>query len=124
MNTQINEVLTKMRNKLNGEAAWESLDATGGAAGELEAENVSEANEKVDTYLLDCVEALMGEYDIEEEDAWDFVFSVADMAAEEGLLPELPEEEDTDEALINWLGKAGTVGFKALVLQAAGDQAE
>ena len=125
MNTQINEVLTKMRQKLAGEAAWESLEgSTGGAAGELGAENMSEANEKVDTYLLDCVNAMMDEYEVEEGDAWDFVFSVADMASEEGLLPELPEETASDADLINWLGKAGTIGFKALVLQAASDAAE
>lgn len=129
MNTQINEVLTKMRKQLTTESAWgpESqaapTDVSQGEAGTLGAENFSPANDQVDAYLTDCVDALMDLYDIDESDAFDFVFSVADVAMEEGLLTELPDEEDGDDALSAWLGKAGTIGFKAMVLQAANESA-
>lgn len=129
MKSQVVESLKKIRKNLATESAWgpegnkDVSDVGQGEPGDLGAENYSEAGDNVDTYLVDCVDALISMYDVEEEEAWDFVFTVAAMAAEEGLLPELPEDEASDEDLTDWLGKAGTTGFKAMVLQSAAEMA-
>jgi len=112
--------LSKVRKALN-----ETLDSeAGGEAGDLGAANLSVAAERVDAFLTDVVESLMAEYEIDEEEAFDFVVSIADAMAESGEMPEMPAEDDEDDLQSEWLGAATTSGFASVVLEIAAESAE
>jgi hypothetical protein len=120
MDERVVEGLSKVRKALN-----ETIDSeAGGEAGDLGAVNLSVAAERVDAFLTDVVESLMAEYDVDEEDAFDFVVSVADAMAEAGELPEMPAEDDEDDLQSEWLGAATTSGFAAVVLEVAAESSE
>lgn len=78
----------------------------------------------LDAYVDDVVQALLDAYELDVEDAVGFVLELAEVFAEEGVLPPFPDEEDPAEMRSAWLGKAKSVGFAAEVLQAASEAAE
>lgn len=129
------EWLKKVRRTLKEEAAWSHASAEPVAEDEAgkhdDAEVQAEAdeedgniNDQIDMLLSGIVDALLEEYDLDEEEAFDFVLDVADVAAEEGMLPYLPDEDASDEELAAWYGQATTAGFTDMVLEAASDSAE
>lgn len=120
MDEQVVRGLSRIRKALS-----ETLDSEeGGAPGDLGAVNLPVASERVDAYLSDLVDALLAEYDIDEDDAFAFIMSVADSLAESGEMPEMPSEEDEDDLQSEWLGMATTSGFAATVLEVAAEAAE
>lgn len=129
MNAEMNHLLEQMRTQLkteaesDGEEAWgpesEPEDTDDGEPGEGGAENENNVSDAFDMYISDMVDDLMEKYELDEDGALDFVFSTADDLAAEGKLPEIPSEEDDAKGLAVWLGKAGSLGFERMVLDAA-----
>lgn len=93
------------------------------AAGELDALNDTTIADDVDAYFNEMIDQLTANYDVSDDEAMDFIFDVADEMAEEGLLPEMPDDDD-DEALAAWLGTAKTAALHIHVAEAARESAE
>jgi hypothetical protein len=104
-------LLTKVRQKL--ETAW---SPEGEEPGEGSASNSSDAEDVLDLYLDAIVERLLEEFEISEDDAYDFVFACADELAEEEDLPEMPDDAASDQDVAVWVGQAKTLGFVGYVL--------
>lgn len=85
-----------------------------GEAGEGGAENVSDINDTLINYMLDIAAGIADEYDLDADNAVDYVFDAADAIAEEGSLPFIPDEEDL-AGTAEWLGKAKMLGFGDMV---------
>ena len=126
MTPQINAVLDEIRLRLENAFGPELANATTddshntGAAGEGEAENVSDIGDSFDQYLNDMISSLETA-GFDEDTAIGLVFDVADELAEEGLLPPFPEDDSTDQMLAAWLGKAKSVGLQARVIEASNE---
>jgi len=90
--------------------------------GEFGAPNADPIVDRVDAYLWDIVDSLTTAYEVDEDDALDFVLGVADDMAAEGSLPELPDENAPTSLQAEWLGVASTSGFGNMVLQAAAEE--
>ena len=132
MRSDLTSKLEQLRKKLTeGEEAFgpdsdgsvNSADAEDDAAGEGGADNVSPIDALVDEYIGSIVDSMLEEYDIEAEEATDFVLAVAEDLAEDGTLPPVPDYDDEANAAI-WLGKAKSVVLHDLVLAAADAGAE
>jgi len=130
MNTQVNKVLSQLRNYLSEEAAWgpdsevDETQVSAGEPGELGAQNYATTEDKVDALFAEIIDAMMLEYEVDEETVLEFIFQVAMDAAEEGILPEFPEDDAPESDLLDWYGKAVGVSFKSMVLDAAAESAE
>lgn len=138
MNTELNELLDQMRLHLQtkphlhedeGEEAWgpdsdAEGDTSGSKAGLSGAENSSNIWDAFDLFVGDIIDDLIEKYSIDDGEALDFILSVADDLATEGKMPPVPEEEDGDQAVAQWLGVAGSMGFERMVLDAAIESAE
>lgn len=133
MYAQMNTLLEQMRTQLKaeaegGEEAWgPDSDARGpgvGEPGESGAENEPDVWAAFDMYIGDIVDDLTEKYELDEDEALDFVFTIADDAVEDGLLPEIPDENADEQAVAVWLGKAGSAGFERMVLDAAIEASE
>lgn len=127
---EMNSVLDELRVQLMGEGqeAWgpDSVvqgDTSGGKSGELGAENSSNIWDAFDFYVGDMVDDLTELYELSDDDALDFIFTVADDLAAENKMPEIPDGDD-EKAVARWLGVAGSMGFERLVLDAAEAEAE
>lgn len=92
-------------------------------AGEGGADNAPAGVDAFDNYVLSIVASILDEYEMDEEEALDYVFYVADGLAEDGDLPPIPEDEDP-QTNAEWLGKAQTMLFGELVLAALEAEAE
>lgn len=129
INEQVLDLLTKIRHKVSArmEAAWgpeavgqpSGTSATLAEPGELEADNPTDANDAWNMYMINIVERLVAEFDMDQDDAVDFVFDCADELAEEGDLPVVPEDDASDQDVSLWLGTAQSIGFGGYVLAAA-----
>jgi hypothetical protein len=95
-------------------------DATygGSEGGTLGAYNKTPVQSEMDAYILDIKDGLLQHFEIEPEDgksehdvALDYVFDCADDLAEEGELPEFPDDDASDEEVIAWLNAAKSMGF-------------
>lgn len=102
---------------IGGASAREAEAGAGGAV------NPSDVGDTLDIYLSDIASILEIEYDMDDEDALQFVFSAADEMADEGLLPEMPEDEAEDEEIALWLGTAKTARFGSYVVAKAREMA-
>jgi hypothetical protein len=117
MTPQINEVLKQIHRKLETEAAWgpevPPVDEPGshysGAPGDGGAENETDIEDAVDFYFDNIVDRLTQEFGMSDEEGMDLIYSVADDMADEGMIPPMPGEEDDEEAVAAWLGKAKSV---------------
>lgn len=128
MNAEMNHLLEQMRTQLaEGEEAWgpnsDAKTGSEGEPGELGAENENNIWDAFDLYIGDMVDDLTEKYELDDDDALDFIFSVADDLAEDGKLPEIPVGDD-EKAVALWLGKAGSFGFERMVLDAAEEEAD
>jgi len=120
MTSKVNAVLEEIRSKLEEQVAMHS----DGSAGAGEAENVTDIEDAFDLYLTGIMDALLADFDISEDDAMDFMFSVFDALAEEGMLPPFPDETAPEDQVASWLGTAKSVGAAMHVQQAAEEAAE
>lgn len=121
MNTQINSMLVQIRNRLN-ESAWgpeisapnsDGFDA--GEAGELGAKNYNDISDALDKYIMGMVDNLMVQYECTDDEAVDMVFNAIDSLASENKIPEMPEENASDDEVAIWIGKAVTSGLQRMV---------
>lgn len=115
MQSKISQQLEQLRKTLSEQAEGESV--ADGEAGEGGAENVSDVNDNFYAYIDGIVGSILDEYDVDEEEAVDYVFAVADDLAQAGDLPEIPAEDDL-VGTAEWLGKASSMLFGELVLAA------
>lgn len=115
MNVEINKLLGTVRSGLM------EAEKVGGS---LAADNESDVWEAMEGLMNEVLDALVADYDNSEDEFLDLIFMVADDLAAEGKLPAFPEDDASDEAVAEWLGKARTVGFTKCVLKAAQEQAE
>lgn len=126
MRKDIQERLEALVSKMTeGEEAWgptSDVSDDESAAGEGGAENVSTIDNAFDSYILGIVASILEEYELDEEEAIDYVFYVADDLAEQGELPTIPEGEDPQETA-EWLGKAQSMLFAELVMAALESEA-
>jgi hypothetical protein len=117
MNVEINKSLDALRLKVEAEEAEAE-------PGEGEAENPSDAWNAMESYLNEVLDALLADYEMTDDEALDFVFSVADDLAAEGKLPEFPDDNAEETSVSEWMGKATTMGFQQEVMKAAEAEAE
>jgi len=131
MNAQMSELLEQMKTQLVAEEpAWgpNSVVSTDhdddGEPGESGAENSSDAMDAFDLYLSSILDALLDQYEADEDEALDFVFAVAEEMTDAGTLPEIPDDDEAPAAVVAWVGKAKTAGFLAAVMAAAEESGE
>ena len=129
MNARVNGLLENIRKNLDEDPAFgpEQPGVVAGSHGDSQpgeggADNIPDTEDALDKYLNGCIESVVDECSVAEDDAIDFVFGVADELAEKGKLPEMPDEDADDEDIALWLGKANTIGFQQVVLKAARDE--
>lgn len=119
----VSQHLSAIRKALGEAEAIEPISSEANPQpGEFGAPNADPAVDRVDAYLWDIVDSLTTAYEVDEEEALDFVLSVAEDLAADGTLPELPDEEAPAGLQAEWLGVATTSGFGNLVLQAAAEE--
>ena len=131
MRADLTEKLDLLRKKIlseQGEEAYgpegvDSVNDTGSEAGEGGADNKSPVDGLVDEFIASLVDTMLENYDVQEEDAFDFAFGVFDDLAADGTLPELPDYGDEKTAAL-WLAKAKGMNVVGLVLAAAEAAAE
>lgn len=131
MNRQLNTALRRIRLHLESEgddvvAHGPSVGAeVGGAAaataqaGTGEAENPSTVSDTLDFYLAEIADLLTMEYDMSEDASFNFVFSAASALAKDGLVPEIPGDNASDDEIAIWMGQAKTCHFAGQVLARA-----
>lgn len=119
--------LEALRKRLSEqEEAWGpdsevETDHETGEAGEGGAENVSDINDTLIDYMLSIAGSVYENFDVDEDEAIDFVYDVADQLGEDGTLPFIPEEDDL-AGTATWLGTAKMMGFGELVFSLAENQ--
>jgi hypothetical protein len=88
--------------------------------GEDDAEEMTVSDE-MGEYIDEIIDLLLADYDVTDDEAWEFISSViADFESEEAL-PAYPEEEASDEEIQAWLDAAKEVGLADAVMSAAND---
>jgi len=95
-----------------------------GEAGDLGAVNISPEQDKLDAYLIGIADVLVQEFEIENDDALEYVFQKAEAMAESGDLPPMPGEESGDQEVSEWIGAAQSWGFSSYVLKQAEAEAD
>lgn len=121
MQTELNAKLAALRKRLSeNEEAWGpdselETDHAEGQAGEGGAENVSDVNDVFDNFILGILDSVLAEYDMDEDEAIEYVFDVAASLEEDGTLPPIPDDEDL-AGTAEWVGKAASMGFGEMVL--------
>lgn len=136
MTPAVNNLFDKIRLQLEGDLEEMGLlgldddeedddeeDDEEAEGGDLGASNPSDALDAFEAYIGGIADGLMAEYEIDEDDAVDFVLDIADDMADAGMLAELPDVEDS-KALALWIGQAQSVGFGVEVMAAADEDAE
>jgi hypothetical protein len=134
MNAQINGVLEQIRVKL-AESAWggpglpsmppdaSPMPPTAGAPGSASMTS-TEVEDALDMYLSGMVDSLMNQYDATDEEAADTVFAAIDQAVADGKLPELPDDDASEQEVSLWVGKATLARLQHLVNEYARNNAE
>jgi len=114
------DILDRIRMELENDLAEMTVGGTAAGdeamAGNSGAENPTDANDAFNMYLDSILDAILDSTDMSEEGAVNAIFDAAEMAAEEGDMPPMPEEDSSDDEISIWLGKAKTVGFARVVL--------
>lgn len=127
MTPEVNSVFEKIRLQLESDLEDMGLlgeeDSSDAEGGDLGAVNPSDGLEAFEDFISGIVDGLLAEYEIDEDDAVDFVLDMADEMAEAGLLAPLPDTDDS-KALALWIGQATTAGFGLEVMKAADEMAD
>jgi hypothetical protein len=114
----IRKRLAEMEGEAWGPESGAETEHQDGEAGTGEADNVSDVNDVLISYMLDIAAGIEDAYDLDSESAVDFVFDAADAVAEEGSLPFLPPEDDL-VSTAEWIGKAKIMAFGDMVMAIA-----
>ena len=133
MTPQINSLMDEIRRRLEKTemTAW-GPEPTGvpaddshlaGQPGEGGADNITDVQDSLDLFLSDIADHLQALYELDDEGAYEFIFSVANDLAKEGSLPPVPGDEAPEEEISQWIGAAGSIMFAARVMCAAREQA-
>lgn len=128
MNPRINQVLGEIRHLVE-QSAWgpsipsriSSSDFQKGAPGVGEASNENDIQDAVDFYLNNVSQALVDEFGIDEEEAFNYVEQAADELSDEGMVPPLPSAEDSDSQAALWLGAAKSIGLEGYCIKMCRD---
>jgi hypothetical protein len=94
-------------------------DAATAAPGDGGADNPPDAGDTLDLYLSNIADLLGLEYDMDDSSAANFIYDVAEELASSGLLPEMPDDDAPAQEIAEWMGKAKSVQFAAMVLKRA-----
>ena len=129
MNPRINQVLGEIRHLVE-QSAWGpeipsrsgSSDFQKNAPGVGEATNETDIQDAVDFYLNNVCQALVDEFGIEEEQAYDYVEKAADELSDEGMVPPLPTPDDGDAQAALWLGAAKSIGLEGYCIKMVRDE--
>jgi len=128
MTPKTNLVLNNLR-KLMEQAAWgpeipvnSSSSFQNATAGVGEADNDIDIQDAVDFYLNNICQALVDEFDVEEEQAFDFVESAADELEGDGRIPPMPGPDAADSEAALWLGVVKSIGFEGYCIKMVRDQ--
>lgn len=112
-------LLERIRTKLEEAHVAGTIVGLQALGGELGAENPTDEDDALNMYLDTILERLVEEMDLDEDEAMEMIFAMADILAEEGELPEFPSDDSSSEDVSMWLGQAKTIGFERVVLDAA-----
>ena len=78
---------------------------------------VEDLEMEFDDYMDSVLGAVLDEYDVDEDDAVDYIIEIADELADDGLLPYFPDEDSTSEEITDWVAAAQSAGFAGLVIE-------
>lgn len=121
INSQVVDVMSRLqrRMELKMEAAWGPESVSSSVAtdtakpGTLGAINPSDADDAFNAYINNIVDQLVSNFDMDDDEAIDYVFSCAD---ELTTLPSIPDEGVPAIEVSTWLGTANSVEFGGYVL--------
>lgn len=121
INSQVVDVMSRLqkRMELKMEAAWgpesvsSSIAADTAQPGTLGATNPSDADDAFNAYINNIVDQLVAEFDMNDDEAIDYVFSCAD---ELTTLPPIPDEGAPAIDVSTWLGTANSIEFGGYVI--------
>jgi hypothetical protein len=65
-----------------------------------------------DEYVDDIIQTAVDEYNTDEDDIWSAFVSFVEKLAEDGDLPEFPEESEDDKEFGDWLTQAKKIALK------------
>lgn len=128
MDTRMNELLAKARvNVLEPQvtALEEMLHSNtygNSEGGTLGAYNKTPVQDELDGFLLDIKDGLVQHYEIEPDEALDYVFDTADELAANEELPAFPDDDAPDEDVVAWLNAAKSMGFAQYVADSAEEE--
>ncbi len=128
MTPKLNRVLSEIRQLMEQEAWGPSLppssqsDFQDAKAGTGEANNEINIQDAIDFYLNNLCQALVDEFGIEENEAYDYVESAADEMEGDGMIPPMPSPDSSDSEAALWLGVVKSVGFEGYCLKLVRDQ--
>lgn len=86
-----------------------------------EAENESNAQEMLDSFLENIVLTVSTNLGIDEDEAYDMVATAMDGLSEEGSIIECPGDDASIAEVGNWIGYAKTMGLDAMIMDAISD---
>lgn len=120
VNALIGSIRTRMESQLEELGLLREEDSAPGESGAVNGDDILD---RFDAMIGQIADALLDEFDMSEDEAIDFVFDVADGMAEDGVIPDLPDDDDV-QAVALWIGKAETAGLAAEVIKAAEEMAD
>lgn len=128
MNAEISSRLASLRtliegptsagDEAHGPGSVQDTEHSNSEAGTGEALNVSDVEDTLNMYMGDIISDILDNYDLNEDEAEEYVFEMIDQAAEEGLIPEFPEEDGDEDDNLNlaaWLGAAKSAGLERYI---------
>lgn len=69
------------------------------------------------SYLSEIAGMLLDQFELSEDEAEEYILDAADELEDDGTLPELPDEDASDEDAGLWTQAAIDIGFKGYVLK-------
>lgn len=91
------------------------------AAGNYRASNDDDADRAFVFYVWGIVDRLMRRHRMTDDQAVEYVISIADDLMDVGTLPPFPDVDTTGTEVAVWTGAAQSYGLGAIVLNSAGD---
>ena len=125
MTLEVNELITSIRDRMESNLAALGYDLQEAGSALPTPDNNTEDGviDAFETFIGAMADSLLAEYEMSEDEAIDYVFSIADAMAEAGMIPPLPDGDDA-QTLAVWMGKAETAGLAQEVMKSAEADAE